>query len=182
MLSSTCRVLASLTSESLIPSAHSSKWIARINSLLHSKAPDARWGGLCLAQKTSVLPKSTMIECARSWIGPLLAKKEPPPILSASVRLLRVILSAATDVPEFQRQVATPNVSKFTAALIPLAEKHADNELKILILSTLALIIPLYPTLHRTSHSALPTLSLSFLNGNTFKPPNTQLASTASRL
>ncbi|KAJ7781030.1 rRNA processing/ribosome biogenesis-domain-containing protein [Mycena metata] len=178
-------ILASLTAESLVPSAHSSKWIARINSLLHSKAPDARWAGLCLAQKTSVLSKSTMIECAQSWIGlalPLLAKKEPPPILSASVRLLRVIFSAATDVPEFQRQVATPNVSKFTAALIPLAEKHADNELKILILSTLALIIPLYPTLHRTSHSALSALSLSFLNGNPFKPPNTQLSSTASRL
>jgi hypothetical protein len=42
-----------------------------------------------------------------------------------------VIFSAATDVPEFQRQVATPNVSKFTAALIPLAEKHIDTELKV---------------------------------------------------
>ncbi|KAJ7178937.1 rRNA processing/ribosome biogenesis-domain-containing protein [Mycena filopes] len=178
-------ILASLTAESLSPSTHSSKWATRINSLLHSKAPDARWAGLCLAHKTSVLSKSTMIECAQSWIGialPVLAKKESPPILSASVRLLRLIFSAATDVPEFQRQVATPNVSKFTAALIPLAEKHTDKELKILILSTLALIIPLYPTLHRTSHSALSTLSLSFLNGNPFKPPNAQLSSTASRL
>ncbi|KAJ7240352.1 rRNA processing/ribosome biogenesis-domain-containing protein [Mycena haematopus] len=178
-------ILAALTAQSLLPSAHSTKWTARINSLLHSKSPDARWAGLCLAHKTSVLSKSTMIECAQSWIGvalPVLSKKESPCIISASVRLLRVIFSAATDVPEFQRQVATPNISKFTAALIPLAEKHVDTELKILILSTLALIIPLYPTLHRSSHSALSALSLSFLNGNPFKPPSLPLTRTASRL
>jgi hypothetical protein len=108
-----------------------------------------------------------------------------------------VIFSAAADVPEFQRQVATPNVLKFTTALIPLAEKHVDTELKvsthfiihafidvaqILALSTLALIIPLYPTLHRASHSALSALCLGFLNGNPFKPPNVALTRTASRL
>ncbi|KAJ7721169.1 rRNA processing/ribosome biogenesis-domain-containing protein [Mycena maculata] len=178
-------ILASLTAESLVPSSHSSKWTARINSLLHSKAPDARWAGLCIAHKSSVLSKSMMIECAQSWIGialPVLSKKESAPIICASLRLLRVIFSAATDVPEFQRQVATPNVSKFTAALIPLAEKHVDVELKILILSTLALIIPLYPTPHRTSHPALSTLCLGFLNGNPFKPPNKVLTSAASRL
>ncbi|KAJ6598852.1 rRNA processing/ribosome biogenesis-domain-containing protein [Mycena vulgaris] len=178
-------ILASLTAESLAPSPHSSKWTARINSLLHSKAPDARWAGLCIAHKTSVLSKSTMIECAHSWIGialPVLSKKEATPILSASVRLLRVLFTAATDVPEFQRQVATPNVAKFTAALIQLGEKHADVEFKTSILSTLALIIPLYPTLHKASHSALSTLCLGLLNGSPFKPPNAALRSAASRL
>ncbi|KAF7352611.1 Pre-rRNA-processing protein rix1 [Mycena venus] len=178
-------ILASLTAESLLPSPHSTKWTARVNSLLHAKTPDARWAGLCLAHKTSVLSKSTMIECAQSWIGialPILSKKECLPILCACVRLLRVIFSAATDTPEFQRQVATPNVAKFTAALIPLAEKHVDIELKTLILSTLALIIPLYPTLHKTLHSALSALCLGFLNGNPFKPSNGPLATTASRL
>ncbi|KAF7355498.1 Pre-rRNA-processing protein rix1 [Mycena sanguinolenta] len=195
-------ILSALTAQSLLPSEHSTKWTARVNSLLQSKSPDARWAGLCLAHKTSVLSKSTMIECAQSWIGvalPVLSvrefiamsaptssfptkKKEPLPIMSASVRLLRVIFSAATDVPEFQRQVSTPNVSKFTAALIPLAEKHADTELQTLVLSTLALIIPLYPTLHRSLHSALSALSLGFLNGNPFKPPNLLLTRTASRL
>ncbi|KAJ7180313.1 rRNA processing/ribosome biogenesis-domain-containing protein [Mycena crocata] len=174
-------ILTSLTAESLLPSPHYSKWTARINSLLHSKAPDARWAGLCIAHKSSVLSKSMMIECAQSWIGialPVLSKKECTPILSASVRLLRVIFSAATDVPEFQRQVATPNVAKFTAALIPLAEKHVDT----LILSTLTRLIPLYPTLHRTSHSALSALCLGFLNGNPLKPPNIPLTTAASRL
>ncbi|KAK7061882.1 Pre-rRNA-processing protein rix1 [Favolaschia claudopus] len=178
-------ILNALTAESLLPSAHSSKWIARVNSLLHSKAPDAKWAGLCLAHRTSVLSKFTMIECAQSWLGialPILSKNEAPPILSASVRLLRVIFSSATDVPEFQRQVATPNILKFTAALIPLAEKHADNDLKILILSTLAVVIPLYPTIHRTSHAALSTLCFSFLNGHPFKPPNIPLSAAASRL
>jgi hypothetical protein len=53
---------------------------------------------------------------------------------------------------------------------------------QILILSTLAVIIPLYPTLHKTSHSALSALCLGYLNGNPFKPANISLTSTASRL
>jgi hypothetical protein len=87
-------ILASLTAESLLPSPHSSKWTARINSLLHSKAPDARWAGLCLAHKTSVLSKSTMIECAQSWIGivlPVLSVREfiAMPAPASPVCLLR---------------------------------------------------------------------------------------------
>ncbi|KAJ7228479.1 rRNA processing/ribosome biogenesis-domain-containing protein, partial [Mycena pura] len=178
-------ILASLTADSLVPSPHSSKWTARINSLLHSKSPDARWAGLCLAHRSSVLAKNMMVECAQGWIGitlPILSKKESSPILSACVRLLRVIFSAATDMPEYQRQVATPNVAKFTAALISLAEKHPDIQLKILILSTLALIIPLYPTLHRTSHATLSALCLGFLNGDPFRRPNKSLTGSASRL
>lgn len=72
-------ILTSLTAESLAPSPHSSKWTARINSLLHSKTADARWAGLCIAQRTSVLSKSTMIECAQGWIGmalPVLSVRE----------------------------------------------------------------------------------------------------------
>ncbi|KAJ6628867.1 rRNA processing/ribosome biogenesis-domain-containing protein [Mycena sp. CBHHK59/15] len=178
-------ILSSLSPECLLPSQHSSKWTARINSLLHSKSADARWAGLCIAYKTALLSKSVMIECAQSWLGvalPNLSKKESVPILSASVRLLRVIFSVATDVPEFQRQVATPNVSKLTVALMPLAEKHIDVELKTLILTTLTALIPLYPTLHKASHTALSALSLSFLSGNPYKPPNASLTSAASRL
>jgi len=51
--------------------------------------------------------------------------------MKASIRLLRQIFSAAKDVPEFQRQVATPNVLKFTLALIGLVENHIDVELKV---------------------------------------------------
>ncbi|KAJ7068467.1 hypothetical protein C8F01DRAFT_1208022 [Mycena amicta] len=91
--------LASLTAASLLPSSHSSKWTARINSLLHAKTSDARWAGLCLAHKSALLSQAMMIECAQSWIGVAL------PLLSVPVCLLRVIFSAATDMHEFQRQV-----------------------------------------------------------------------------
>nr|GAT59990.1 predicted protein [Mycena chlorophos] len=126
-----------------------------------------------------------MIESAQSWIGvalPLLAKKEPSPVHSAAVRLLRVIFSAATEMNEFQRQVATPNVLKFTTSLMPLAENHPDVDLKVLILSTLTRLIPLYPTLHRASQNALSSLCFTFLNGNPFKPPNRKLTAAASQL
>lgn len=58
-------------------------------------------------------------------------RSEPAPTLKASMRLLSQIFSGATDVPEFQRQISTPNVPKSTAALIYLAEKHNDREVKV---------------------------------------------------
>jgi hypothetical protein len=65
-------------------------------------------------------------------------KNEPTPTLKGAVRLIRHILTAAVDITEFQRQVATPNVQKFSAALIVLIEKHADLELKVSLFSNIA--------------------------------------------
>lgn len=127
-------------------------------------------------------------------------KNEPLPSLKASVRLLTVIFSAASGAPEFQRQVATPNVPKFTAAIITLADKNQNEELRVrfypclgglppyrpsaqvLILTTLARLVPLFPTLHRAPHSALSTLSLKFLDGSAPHPTSTALLEAASRL
>lgn len=72
-------VLASLTSACFLPSPHTQKWTTRINSLMHSKDPGARWAGLCIAYHTSVFSKSTMIECAQNWLGVAL------PILSVGL-------------------------------------------------------------------------------------------------
>lgn len=58
-------------------------------------------------------------------------KNENVPTLKAAVRLLRTIFTNAVKIPEFQRQVSTPNVPKFSAALIVLVEKHQDEEMKV---------------------------------------------------
>ena len=58
-------------------------------------------------------------------------RNEPVPTLKASIRLLRTIFTAALDITEFQRQVSTPNVLKFTTVIIALAEKHGDTDLKV---------------------------------------------------
>lgn len=58
-------------------------------------------------------------------------KPEPLPLLKASIRYLRHVLSAATDVPELQRQLATPTVPKFSQALVSIVERAADYELKV---------------------------------------------------
>ena len=58
-------------------------------------------------------------------------KQEPIPTLKAATRLLTRIFSAAIDTPEFQRQVASPNVPKFALALIAVAEDHPSRELKV---------------------------------------------------
>lgn len=61
-------------------------------------------------------------------------KDEPVPILKAAIRLLRHIFSSALDVAEFQRLLCTPNVPKASAALISIAEKHREQELKVRII------------------------------------------------
>ena len=64
-------------------------------------------------------------------------KQEPLPTLKAAARLLTHIFSVAIDIPEFQRQVASPNVPKFSLALVQFAEDHPSRELKVSQCNTL---------------------------------------------
>ncbi|KAG6833947.1 hypothetical protein H0H87_007958 [Tephrocybe sp. NHM501043] len=89
---------------------------------------------------------------------------------------------AGVGTPEYQRQVATPNIPKFTAAIIPIVDKNTDEELRILILETLARLVPVYPTLYRASHTALSALSLRFLDGSAPNPTRNSLLNAASSL
>jgi rRNA processing/ribosome biogenesis len=58
-------------------------------------------------------------------------KQEALPTLKAATRLLTHIFSVAVDTPEFQRQIASPNVPKFSLALVAAAEDHPSLELKV---------------------------------------------------
>lgn len=84
-------------------------------------------------------------------------KNEPVPCLKASVRLLRHIFTTATDIPEFQRQLAAPSVPKFSLALIGLADKCEDQETRVrtpYFVSPLPLNLTIAPRLkhtHKTS-------------------------------
>ncbi|KAF8897738.1 rRNA processing/ribosome biogenesis-domain-containing protein [Infundibulicybe gibba] len=178
-------ILNTLTNEYFQPSSHLSKWTTRISSLLHAKDPGGRWAGLVLAHKTSSCSRNIMIEFAQNWLGvvlPMLSRNEPTPNLKAAIRLVRIIFSAATDVSEYQRQVSTPNVPKFTASLLGLVDKHPSVELKVLVLSTLTRLIPLYPSMHKASHTSLSSISLRFLSGSSPHPTNTNLLKAASKL
>lgn len=61
-------VLRSLIEEDFLSQGHVQKWTIRINSLIHSKDPGARWAGLSIALKTAILSKDLMKECAHGWI------------------------------------------------------------------------------------------------------------------
>jgi hypothetical protein len=61
-------VLNGLTEEDFLSSGHVQKWTIRINSLLHSKDPGARWAGLSIALRTATLSRNVMNECAHGWI------------------------------------------------------------------------------------------------------------------
>ncbi|KAI0050180.1 hypothetical protein FA95DRAFT_1555880 [Auriscalpium vulgare] len=178
-------VLPALLPHHFDASSHLQKWIARVNSLIHAKDAGARWAGLSLATQTSIMSRPLMMENAQSWTGaamPLLSKSEPAAVLKAAVRLLLHMFSAALDIPEFQRQLATPNVPKFSAALLALAEKHENHAVKLFALDTLVALIPLFPTLHKALHGPLTGLCLRQLNGSAPQPTNAALLEAASRL
>jgi hypothetical protein len=68
-------------------------------------------------------------------------KQEPLPTLKAATRLLTHIFSVAIDTPEFQRQIASPNVPKFSLALVVVAEDHPSREFKVSYRDPLPLLI-----------------------------------------
>ncbi|KIP10671.1 hypothetical protein PHLGIDRAFT_125372 [Phlebiopsis gigantea 11061_1 CR5-6] len=178
-------ILSSINAEILRPSAHIVKWTTRVHSLLHSKDAAARWAGLCIALQTSIHSRQIMLESAQGWttvVLPMCSKNEPQPTLKAVIRLLRFVFAEAVNFPEFQRHVATPNVPKFSLALIQLSEKNEDEELQVLILQTLAQLVPLYPTLHRALLSSLSNFALRYLNGSSPKPIPPRLLEAASGL
>ncbi|KAH8118617.1 rRNA processing/ribosome biogenesis-domain-containing protein [Phellopilus nigrolimitatus] len=167
-------VLSSLSSQTLESSLHLTKWSNRVNALVHSKDPGARWAGIILALHTSMLSRSVLLSSGMGWVStvlPMLSKSESPIVWKSSIRLIAYIFSTTTGLVEFQRQVVAPNVPKFSSALMSLAERQTDEELKILCLEVLSIIVSLYPTLHRPLASALSTFSLNFLNGSPTSTP-----------
>ena len=68
-----------LTPDSFAPSSYLTKWVSRINSLIHSKESAARWAGICLAYKTAQFSQDLMVESAQGWLGAVL------PLLSVRV-------------------------------------------------------------------------------------------------
>lgn len=179
-------VIQFLSPQHLQPSPHLQKWIMRINSLIHSKDPGARWAGLSIACQIALFSRELMLENARNWVGaalPLFSRKEEPiPTLKAVTRLLTYIFSVAIDTPEFQRQIASPNVSKFSLALTIVAEGHPNRELRLLALDSLSALVPFYATLHKTLHGRLSTLCLRQIGGSAGHPADGSLARAASRL
>ncbi|KAK0191183.1 rRNA processing/ribosome biogenesis-domain-containing protein [Armillaria mellea] len=185
-------ILDILTSEHLSPSLHLTKWTSRIYSLLHSKDAPGKWAGLCLAHRTSLLSKSVMIEHAQQWLTialRVLSRKETTPVLKAAVNLCRIIFCSAMDVSEFQRQVCLPNITNLPKRLSLYAIENpisifsvTQHETQMLLLNTLARLIPLYPNAHRSSHTALSGLCLQYLNGNAPLPMPMALLRSSSRL
>lgn len=143
-------VLGCISSSALRPSPHLSKWLTRINTLVRAQDPGVVWAGLAFALQTAVSSKSIMIESANGWLTvalPILAvrfslyiscsqtdihqRKDGSPTLKAAIRLIRTILSKATDVTEFQRQVCASVVPKFSEALLSVIHNTSDVILKV---------------------------------------------------
>ncbi|KAI5119513.1 hypothetical protein M0805_002449 [Coniferiporia weirii] len=177
-------VLSALSAQSFDSSSSLAKWTNRVNALIHSREPGPRWTGIVLALHTSKLSRNVMMSSAQGWVStvlPMLSRNESTVVWKAAVRLLAYTFTATADLAEFQRHVVTPNVPKLSSALVSLTEKQPDEELKVLCLDTLSVIVPLYPSLHRSLATALSTLSLNLLNGSS-TPISSAVVKSASKL
>ncbi|KAG9317497.1 rRNA processing/ribosome biogenesis-domain-containing protein [Chiua virens] len=162
-------LLDHLSPACLSPSPHLQKWVTRLTSLMHSKDTAARWAAICIAYRMSFLSKSLLVDNAQSWVGivfPCLSKPEPIPILRVSMRYLNLVLCAAEHNLEFQRQVAIPMVPKVSLALLTIAEKHNDRDIKTSSIRMLAQLIPLYPSLHKALGQRLSALCHQIFSGS----------------
>lgn len=210
-------ILHSLSYECFKSSPYLPRWTSRLNLLLHSKDPGGRWAGLVLAYETSIYSKEAMIENGQSWLAvalPLLSvrwslpnsdwpnvflqqKSEPLPILKSALNLCRLIVTAAADMPEFQRQVSSPNIPKLTAAILACFERELDSDFKvfklhllwkiieipqILLLNTLSKIVKVHPSAHRASYTTISNVSLRYLNGSWPCPVEEPVMRAASQL
>ncbi|KAI0307217.1 hypothetical protein B0F90DRAFT_1814005 [Multifurca ochricompacta] len=168
-----------LSPQHLQPSPHIQKWITRINSLIHSKDPGARWAGLSIACQTAIFSQQLMLENARGWVSAAL------PLFSVRVptiaRLINLI-PFAVDIPEFQRQIASPNVPKFGLALILAAEDPPSRDFKLLAIDTLSTMVPLYPAHFKALHGRLSALCLRQINGLARRTMDGSLTQAISRL
>ncbi|KAF9491359.1 hypothetical protein BDN71DRAFT_1490338 [Pleurotus eryngii] len=178
-------IMTSLYPNDFNPSPHLVKWTNRLNSLIRSSDPSVQWTGLCLAHKTSQCSRSLMIDSAANWLASSMSfvvKTECVPVAKAAIRLAVHILMVCADVPEFQRQISTPNVAKFTSSLINRTEKSTSIELKKLCFDTLINLALRYPNLNRPSHAAMSTLTLKFLSGSFPVSVDQEVMTAASRL
>ena len=202
-LSNLPSVINSLSSTTdLESSPHLVKWTHRVSSLIHSRETGARWAGIMLALHTSRLSRSILLSNAQNWVSvilPMLSvsfpnqsvplvpmftlaqRNESLAVWKASIRLIAFVFTSTTNLAEFQRHVVTPNVPKFSAALLSLVGKQPEEELKVLCLDTLAIMISSYPSSHRQMSSNISSVTLNFLNGTHTLTP-AAIVSSASRL
>jgi rRNA processing/ribosome biogenesis len=83
-------VIQFLSPQHLQPSPHLQKWLTRINSLVHSKDPGARWAGLSIACQTAIFSRELLLENSRGWVSaalPLLSVRVSIHTLSSSISL-----------------------------------------------------------------------------------------------
>ncbi|EJU06292.1 hypothetical protein DACRYDRAFT_44452, partial [Dacryopinax primogenitus] len=178
--------LSILSPTAFLPSSHLAKWIARVNSLVTSKHRGGKWAGICLATRTAECSKDVMVDCASGWVGnvlPTLQRNEPLPTQLAAISLLHTIFTKATDMPEFLRQICTPNVPKFSLALISLCENAQSSlELRLLAMRTLTRMLASYPNAHRSLQTQLNNICLANMRGVSLTPTPAALRQASAAL
>ena len=103
-------VIQFLSPQHLQPSSHLQKWLIRINSLIHSKDPGARWAGLSLACQIAVFSRELVLENARNWVGAALPLFSVRPSIYTLVLWLSSCEEKRRACSDFESRHATPHL------------------------------------------------------------------------
>ncbi|CAG8590134.1 2466_t:CDS:10 [Ambispora leptoticha] len=100
------------------------KWCTRVNSLLLSKVPSARWAGVCFVKVSIEQSWLLFTENLSQWSSALLsllARPEPVTTLRVTISTLSEMFSKTVDRPELQREVTSQLLPRFNSCLINLS-------------------------------------------------------------
>ncbi|PVU88235.1 hypothetical protein BB559_001740 [Furculomyces boomerangus] len=143
------------------------KFSSRLTSLLLSKFPRSRLAAVLLIKQSCEQSLYILFQHAEKWIMHLinlLSKSEILKTQEAAISALISILDTANNYTDLQRDIVTPNVSKFNVALISLIKTN----IKIFPAVSNALVwtCTSFPGLMRTNSEKAIKACLQFLDGS----------------
>ncbi|SAM09565.1 hypothetical protein [Absidia glauca] len=141
------------------------KWTIRLNALMQSKQPTARWSAIVLIKLTCEQSPSLLFGHIRSWAGQLMGiVGKPATVVShkAAIETLSYFFSYTRNKPELQREITIPSLPRFNQLILGLAK---DEALLPVVLTALKSNIIHFPSQSRHIADQCTKLCLASLEG-----------------
>ncbi|KAI9023758.1 rRNA processing/ribosome biogenesis-domain-containing protein [Phycomyces nitens] len=164
------------TEDNVEESAVFRKWTVRLNALLNSKNASVRCAAIALIKITCEQSSAMLVANIQTWSMQLLnlvLKPEPEIVHKEAITTLSYIFQYTANKPELQREITSPNMSRFNQALLTLSQ---NRELLPTTLSALAINAKLFPSASRHVADHCQKLCLTHMDGSNYLDQETTTA------
>ncbi|CDH58674.1 hypothetical protein RO3G_10906 [Lichtheimia corymbifera JMRC:FSU:9682] len=127
------------------------KWTVRLNALLQSRQPLARWAAISLVKLTCEQSSSLYTANAQTWCAQclgFLARPEQPTVHDIVIKTLSLIFVKSVGKPDLLTEVTNKNLSRFHQLLVTLASRP-DHQFQTTALNALTIDMELFPSTTR---------------------------------